>query len=239
MKIDEVIAEAEKRVDDATRKARIDRTAAARKPAAAAPVTPSTTDQTTTTGTPATPGKTATGPEAANIVGSNFMKGFAQGIGSDKLAQAANAASGSNISAQAGKDTVPAAAPTQEPAAAPTQEPAAAAPVATPVATPVAAKGKVMVKQDILSWISRNDKDNAALQSFKDGITAAEKAGAAAPASVTSVNYGGKPTSSAPYKVTRTSNTPNAAPKAAAVPAAVPAEVQQESASKQYKKAPL
>jgi hypothetical protein len=49
-------------------------------------------------------------------------------------------------------------------------------------AAPAAAKGKTMTKQEILAWISRNDEDNAALQSFKDGITAAEKTGAGAAA---------------------------------------------------------
>jgi hypothetical protein len=165
-------------------------------PAAAKPAAPTTDKTTTTTGTTAIPGRTATGVEASNIVGSNFMKGFAQGVGSDALAQAANAASGSNISAQAGKDGVPATSgevtqdspvttPAQEPAkakqagAAPDKETTLANPIAKPVAAP-AAKGKTMTKQEILAWISRNDEDNAALQSFKDGITAAEKTGAGA-----------------------------------------------------------
>jgi hypothetical protein len=49
-----------------------------------------------------------------------------------------------------------------------------------------------MSKQEILAWISRNDEDNAALQSFKDGITAAEKTGAPAaePAATGTKNYG-------------------------------------------------
>jgi hypothetical protein len=56
-------------------------------------------------------------------------------VGSDKLAQAANAASGSNISAQAGKDEVPATSGevTQDsPVATPAQEPAAAKAGAAP-----------------------------------------------------------------------------------------------------------
>ena len=97
-----------------------------------------------------------------------------------------------------------------------------------------------MTKQEILAWISRNDEDNAALQSFKDGITAAEKsATAAAPAATpTASNY-----SKATPGIQNTQATPGKvsyAPKTAA-PAATPAPAakQPQMASKQYKKVPL
>jgi len=138
--------------------------------------------------------------------------------------------------------------PVAEPAAA---KPGAAKPAA--VSTPAAAKGKAMSKQEILAWISRNDEDNAALQSFKDGITSAEKSGAgaapaAAPAAApTTPNYSkGTPgvqniqaapgkVSYAPKTAATPAATPNYAPKG--VPTATPKQPQM--ASKQYKKAPL
>ena len=158
------------------------------------------------------PGRNATGPEFSNIVGSNFMKGFAQGIGSGDLSNAVNAASQSNIAAQKAKDGTPAVPGEEQPAAdpatakagekelspgasvpgttsagaaTPDQEVTLANPIAKPgaeksAAAPAAAKGKTMTKQEILAWISRNDEDNPALQSFKDGITAAEKGAPAA-----------------------------------------------------------
>lgn len=234
-------------------------------------------------GKPGEPGSKATGPEFSNIVGSNFMKGFAQGVGSPELANAVDAASQSNISAQKAKDGTPAVPGEEQPAAEPTTakagekelspgasvpgatpagaatpgqpqtqdspiaKPDAAKPAATPAATPAAApataaKGKTMTKQEIMAWISRNDEDNAALQSFKDGITAAEKSGAGAePAAAP--NYG-KATpgiqnvQATPSKVTAAPKipaaTPNYGPKTAA-----PAARQPQMASKQYKKAPL
>ena len=270
-------------------------------------------------GKPGEPGRKATGPEFSNIVGSNFMKGFAQGVGSPELANAVNAASQSNISAQKAKDGTPAVPGEEQPAAEPTTakagekelSPGASVPGATPnygtakpgqpvtlanpigkpgtakpgatptpgtakpdqdvtlddpavkagaakpgqpqtqdspiakpaaAPTPAAAKGKTMTKQEIMAWISRNDEDNAALQSFKDGITAAEKSGAGAEPAATP-NYG-KATpgiqnvQATPSKVTAAPKipaaTPNYGPKTAA-----PAARQPQMASKQYKKAPL
>jgi hypothetical protein len=196
------------------------------------------------------PGRNATGPELSNIVGSNFMKGFAQGVGSGDLSNAVNAASQSNIAAQKAKDGTPAVPGEEQPAADPATakagekelspgasvpgetpagattpdqdvtlanpiaKPDAEKPEATPV--PATAKGKTMTKQEILSWISRNDEDNPALQSFKDGITAAEKSGAGtvpaaqSAASGTTPNYGApnpgiQNIQAGPNKVTATS----------------------------------
>jgi hypothetical protein len=226
------------------------------------------------------PGRKATGPEFSNIVGSNFMKGFAQGVGSGDLSNAVNAASQSNIAAQKAKDGTPAVPGEEQPAAdpatakagekelspgasvpgttsagaaTPDQEVTLANPIAKPgaeksAAAPAAAKGKTMTKQEILAWISRNDEDNPALQSFKDGITAAEKAGAPAaePAAAGTPNYG-KATpgilnvQATPSKVTATPKTaaPAAKPNYGAPKVAVPAAKQPQMASKQYKKAPL
>ena len=61
-------------------------------------------------------------------------------------------------------------------------------PAATPVTAKAPAQGKVMSKQEILSWISRNDEDNAALQGLKDAIASAEKSAPAA--ATTTPNYG-------------------------------------------------
>jgi hypothetical protein len=109
---------------------------------------------------------------------------------------------------------------------------------AKPAAAPAAAKGKTMTKQEILSWISRNDEDNAALQSFKDGITAAEKAGAPAGADYGKATPGIQNVQAAPGKVSYAPKTAAAAPKG---PATVSATMspQPQMASKQYKKAPL
>jgi hypothetical protein len=215
------------------------------------------------------PGRNATGPEFSNIVGSNFMKGFAQGVGSGDLSNAVNAASQSNIAAQKAKDGTPAVPGEEQPAAEPTtakagekelspgasvpgttsagaatpdQDVTLANPIAKPVAEPAAApataaKGKTMSKKDILAWISRNDEDNAALQSFKDGITAAEKSGVG-------TATGDKPDySKGGAGIQNVQVTPDKvgyAPKTAA-PAATPAPAanQTQLASKQYKKAPL
>ena len=110
-------------------------------------------------------------------------------------------------------------------------------PAAAPVTAKAPAQGKVMSKQEILSWISRNDEDNAALQGLKDAIASAEKSAPAAPAATTP-NYGAKGAGmknmqAAPGKVSY-------APKTSApAPAAAPAAKQPQMASKQYKKAPL
>lgn len=224
------------------------------------------------------PGRKGTGPELSNVVGSNFMKGFAQGVGSADLSNAVNAASQSNIDAQKGAEGEPSTAGAEEPAgtpaaakagekelspgasvpgqtpapkadqevtlANPISQPGAAKPdAAKPVAAPAAAKGKTMTKQEILSWISRNDEDNAALQSFKDGITAAEKT---APASgpEAGTNYG-----KATPGIQNVQATPNkvnyAAPKTAAPTVSYAPKTatatprQKELSSKQYKKVPL
>jgi hypothetical protein len=218
------------------------------------------------------PGRNATGPELSNIVGSNFMKGFAQGVGSPDLANAVNAASQSNIAAQKATDGTPAVPGEEQPAAdpatakagekelspgasvpgttsagaaTPDQEVTLANPIAKPDAekpeatpAPVTAKGKTMTKQEILSWISRNDEDNAALQSFKDGITAAEKAGAPAGTDYGKATPGIQNVQAAPGKVSYAPKTAAAAPKG---PATVSATMspQPQMASKQYKKAPL
>jgi hypothetical protein len=129
------------------------------------------------------------------------------------------------------------------------EKPGAAEPAKAPATAQAAAKGKSMSKQEIMSWISRNDEDNAALQSFKDAIAAAEKAEAPA----------AEPAASAPAKTAAPAATPNYgkatpgvqntqaapgkvsyAPKTAA-PAATPAPAakQPQMASKQYKKVPL
>ena len=117
--------------------------------------------------------------------------------------------------------------PVADPAAAKT---GAAKPAAAPA---TAAKGKTMSKQEILSWISRNDEDNAALQSFKAGITTAEKSGAPADANYGKATPGIQNVEVTPDKV-------GYAPKTAA-PAATPAPAakQTQLASKQYKKVPL
>ena len=112
-----------------------------------------------------------------------------------------------------------------------TAKPGAAAPA------PVAAKGKAMSKQEILAWVSRNDEDNAALQSFKDGITAAEKAGIPAGADYGKATPGIQNVQAAPGKVSYAPKTAAAAPKG---PSTVSASMAQpQMASKQYKKAPL
>lgn len=223
------------------------------------------------------PGRKATGPEFSNIVGSNFMKGFAQGVGSGDLSNAVNAASQSNIAAQKAKDGTPAVPGEEQPAADPATakagekelSPGASVPgttaagAATPdqdvtlanpiaktgaeksAAAPAAAKGKTMTKQEILAWISRNDEDNPALQSFKDGITAAEKSGAGtvpaaqSAASDTTPNYGApnpgiQNIQAGPNKVTATSKVNYGSKTTTPVQ-----QKQTELASKQYKKAPL
>jgi hypothetical protein len=125
-------------------------------------------------------------------------------------------------------------------AATPGQPQTQDSPVAKPAATPApatAAKGKAMTKQEILSWISRNDEDNAALQSFKDGITAAEKSGAPADANYGKATPGIPNMQATPGKVSYAPKTAAAAPKG---PATVSASMPQpQMASKQYKKAPL
>lgn len=118
-----------------------------------------------------------------------------------------------------------------------TQDSPIAKPAATPAAAPAAAKGKTMTKAEILAWISRNDEDNAALQSFKDGITAAEKAGAPAGVDYGKATPGIQNVQAAPGKVSYAPKTAAAAPKG---PATVSASIPQpQMASKQYKKAPL
>jgi len=94
-----------------------------------------------------------------------------------------------------------------------------------------------MSKQEILSWISRNDEDNAALQSFKDAIAAAEKAGAPAGANYGKATPGIQNVQAAPGKVSYAPKTAAAAPKGPATVSATMAQPQM--ASKQYKKAPL
>ena len=116
------------------------------------------------------------------------------------------------------------------------EKPGAAKPAAAP-APATAAKGKTMSKQEILAWISRNDEDNAALQSFKDGITAAEKSGAPADANYGKATPGIQNVQATPGKVSYAPKTAAAAPKG---PATVSASMPQpQMASKQYKKAPL
>ena len=117
------------------------------------------------------------------------------------------------------------------------EKPGAAKPGAAAPA-PAAAKGKTMTKQEILSWISRNDEDNAALQSFKDGISAAEKAGTPAGTDYGKATPGIQNVQAAPGKVSYAPKTAAAAPKG---PATVSATMspQPQMASKQYKKAPL
>ena len=116
------------------------------------------------------------------------------------------------------------------------EKPGAAKPAAAP-APATAAKGKTMSKKDILAWISRNDEDNAALQSFKDGITAAEKSGAPADANYGKATPGIQNVQATPGKVSYAPKTAAAAPKG---PATVSASMPQpQMASKQYKKAPL
>jgi hypothetical protein len=121
------------------------------------------------------------------------------------------------------------------------EKPGAAAPGAVkpaqPAAAPAAATGKSMSKQEILSWISRNDEDNAALQSFKDAIAAAEKAGAPAGADYGKATPGIQNVQAAPGKVSYAPKTAAAAPKGPATVSATMAQPQM--ASKQYKKAPL
>ena len=118
------------------------------------------------------------------------------------------------------------------------EKPGAATPgAAKPAAAPATAKGKTMTKQEILAWISRNDEDNAALQSFKDGITAAEKSGAPADANYGKATPGIQNVQATPGKVSYAPKTAAAAPKG---PATVSASMPQpQMASKQYKKAPL
>lgn len=135
-----------------------------------------------------------------------------------------------------------------KPGATPSYGPKAAQPItlanpieqpgaAKPAAAPAAAKGKTMSKKDILAWISRNDEDNAALQSFKDGITAAEKSGAPAGTNYGKATPGIQNVQAAPGKVSYAPKTAAAAPKG---PATVSASMPQtQMASKQYKKAPL
>jgi hypothetical protein len=118
-----------------------------------------------------------------------------------------------------------------------TQDSPIAKPGAATPAPATAAKGKAMTKQEILAWISRNDEDNAALQSFKDGITAAEKSGAPADVNYGKATPGIQNVQAAPGKVSYAPKTAAAAPKG---PATVSASIPQpQMASKQYKKAPL
>jgi hypothetical protein len=123
-------------------------------------------------------------------------------------------------------------------AAAPDKETTLANPIAKPgEEKPGAAKGKSMSKQEILSWIGRNDEDNAALQSFKDAIAAAEKAGAPAGTDYSKATPGIQNVQAAPGKISYAPKTAAAAPKG---PATVSASMPQpQMASKQYKKAPL
>jgi hypothetical protein len=112
-------------------------------------------------------------------------------------------------------------------------------------AAPVAAKGKTMSKQEILSWISRNDEDNAALQSFKDAIAAAEKTGASTaaaekPATGDDYSKANPGIQNIQVPVDTVTTTPKPTSTATQNYGAPKVSVNQlQTASKQYKKAPL
>jgi hypothetical protein len=195
------------------------------------PDIPAQPGTTTPTAAVATPAKTGQPVAATPVTTGQPAKGATPDLGA-KPAAAGEPGKAGEPGATPDQD-VTLANPIGKPGAEKTGQPQTQdSPVAEPAAAPAtAAKGKAMSKQEILSWISRNDEDNAALQSFKAGITAAEKSGAG-------TATGDKPDySKGGAGIQNVQVTPDKvgyAPKTAA-----PAANQTQLASKQYKKAPL